>query len=334
MPISKGDPVEPAINGLIRTIRDIERSINVGMGFARHAAITTRTGGLVHGPFLAAVVDEAGEEATYTDERYWITSQYCSNAAGGYAADMTLADHAADSLQIHTTATNLAEHGADPATHNVPTGTKVLVWMVTDAQNSPVPHYVFYWSGGGTAGDLELSNVAPPYVTTASAAGTGTKAAIGGAMGHTHGGVFTVNSRMGAIVHTVEGSEPSTAITEDPARTFTHSVTHPLPYDPDVGDIAYYAGGGSGYQPWAASKNKVMLIWDDGPGEFDQTGSSGYPHWNDSTETWTTQPALPLSPGTGCIVYWNGSAWTVLEPGSNGQVLTMAGGVPTWDDLP
>lgn len=28
--------------------------------------------------------------------------------------------------------------------------------------------------------------------------------------------------------------------------------------------------------------------------------------------------------------YWNGSAWFSLPPGTDGQVLTIAQGVPTW----
>lgn len=33
---------------------------------------------------------------------------------------------------------------------------------------------------------------------------------------------------------------------------------------------------------------------------------------------------------TGSIMYYNGTDWIQLAPGTNGQVLTLAGGVPTW----
>lgn len=33
---------------------------------------------------------------------------------------------------------------------------------------------------------------------------------------------------------------------------------------------------------------------------------------------------------TGSVMYYNGIDWIQLAPGTNGQVLTLAGGVPTW----
>lgn len=40
--------------------------------------------------------------------------------------------------------------------------------------------------------------------------------------------------------------------------------------------------------------------------------------------------ALPSSPATGDIVYYNGSAWVSLARGSNGQALVLAAGLPSW----
>ncbi|MDD2307221.1 MAG: FISUMP domain-containing protein [Prolixibacteraceae bacterium] len=39
-----------------------------------------------------------------------------------------------------------------------------------------------------------------------------------------------------------------------------------------------------------------------------------------------------VTPGTaaGQMQYWNGSAWVIIAPGSNGAVLTLTGGVPKW----
>lgn len=36
------------------------------------------------------------------------------------------------------------------------------------------------------------------------------------------------------------------------------------------------------------------------------------------------------SQATGSIMYYNGTDWVVLVAGTNGQVLTLAGGIPTW----
>jgi len=41
--------------------------------------------------------------------------------------------------------------------------------------------------------------------------------------------------------------------------------------------------------------------------------------------------ALAVAPPvTGTMLYYDGSVWQNLAPGSNGQVLTMAAGIPTW----
>jgi hypothetical protein len=42
---------------------------------------------------------------------------------------------------------------------------------------------------------------------------------------------------------------------------------------------------------------------------------------------------VPVAAGpytTGTMLYYNGSIWQKLAPGTNGQILTMVGGVPTW----
>lgn len=41
-------------------------------------------------------------------------------------------------------------------------------------------------------------------------------------------------------------------------------------------------------------------------------------------------PLNALSPSEGDILYWNGSAWTLLSVGTDGQVLKLTGGVPAW----
>lgn len=37
---------------------------------------------------------------------------------------------------------------------------------------------------------------------------------------------------------------------------------------------------------------------------------------------------------TGEILYWSGSGWVRLAPGTEGQVLTIASGLPVWADIP
>ncbi|MGE0587372.1 MAG: hypothetical protein AB7O48_02275 [Cyclobacteriaceae bacterium] len=46
--------------------------------------------------------------------------------------------------------------------------------------------------------------------------------------------------------------------------------------------------------------------------------------------TWQTTPAMPAGSTPGEMMYWNGSVWTTLQPGSNGQTLTFCFGVPMW----
>lgn len=41
-------------------------------------------------------------------------------------------------------------------------------------------------------------------------------------------------------------------------------------------------------------------------------------------------PLNGLTPSDGDLLYWDGSAWTLLSVGSNGQVLKLAGGLPAW----
>lgn len=45
-----------------------------------------------------------------------------------------------------------------------------------------------------------------------------------------------------------------------------------------------------------------------------------------------TGGALQATAGTaaGQMLYWNGTAWVNVQPGGNGQVLTLVNGVPTW----
>ena len=41
-------------------------------------------------------------------------------------------------------------------------------------------------------------------------------------------------------------------------------------------------------------------------------------------------PLNGLSPDLGDLIYWNGTAWTLLPVGADGQVLKLASGAPAW----
>lgn len=41
-------------------------------------------------------------------------------------------------------------------------------------------------------------------------------------------------------------------------------------------------------------------------------------------------PLNGLTPSEGDLLYWTGGAWALLNPGSDGQVLKLASGVPAW----
>ncbi|NTW31596.1 MAG: hypothetical protein HGB12_03060 [Bacteroidetes bacterium] len=45
-------------------------------------------------------------------------------------------------------------------------------------------------------------------------------------------------------------------------------------------------------------------------------------------------PAVPSGTNPGEMLYWNGSAWITVIPGTNGQTLTYCNGIPTWGDCP
>jgi len=48
----------------------------------------------------------------------------------------------------------------------------------------------------------------------------------------------------------------------------------------------------------------------------------------------TNELELPLSPTKGTMVYYNGSKWVAISPGSTGEKLCYCDGVPTWGTCP
>jgi len=46
-----------------------------------------------------------------------------------------------------------------------------------------------------------------------------------------------------------------------------------------------------------------------------------------------TDPSVPAGTQTGQMQYWNGTTWITVAAGSEGQMLSFSGGVPTWKTL-
>ena len=138
-----GEPLSAAkLNRLVDFVRDWGNLNETGRGAGLAGASRGQRGAPLGGPWPCNVVAAVGAETVFADERYWVTSRYCSLAAGDVETQVTLADQGAPAL-LRVPATNLAE--LVDGTHNVPVGAEVLVWQVNDSQAPPIPHYVF-WS--------------------------------------------------------------------------------------------------------------------------------------------------------------------------------------------
>ncbi|MEI6748613.1 MAG: DUF1566 domain-containing protein [Bacteroidota bacterium] len=67
------------------------------------------------------------------------------------------------------------------------------------------------------------------------------------------------------------------------------------------------------------------------------TKGSGKVHTSHAScmATWQTPSGgLPNGTATGQMLYWNGSAWVTITPGTIGQVLTITGSGPAWQNPP
>jgi hypothetical protein len=117
---------------------DQERRIlvpdRVGPEFGRHPAGVPDCNPGGRAGFYAKIV----EDGTYSDERYKFASVRCMNAAGGAAAQMTMA---APSAAFTGTATNLAEIGSHA--HELDDGRIVWITSMPDIQTPAICHYEF-----------------------------------------------------------------------------------------------------------------------------------------------------------------------------------------------
>jgi hypothetical protein len=89
--------------------------------------------------FIGKIVTTGpSSESDYSDERYWIKEQYCSNTGTVSTDAVSFADR---STPLHVTATNIAELVS--STHSLSAGDYVKAYRVKDIQNPQVTRWVF-----------------------------------------------------------------------------------------------------------------------------------------------------------------------------------------------
>jgi len=94
-------------------------------------------------------------------------------------------------------------------------------------------------------------------------------------------------------------------------------------------DATSLSVAGNGTALFANSALNTGLEWKD----INFTDVSGKINLGTQTDTSTKLPLDRLtgpSDVTGDLAYYNGTSWARLPKGSNGQILTVSGGVPTW----
>jgi uncharacterized protein (TIGR02145 family) len=70
------------------------------------------------------------------------------------------------------------------------------------------------------------------------------------------------------------------------------------------------------------------------PGYYYNAGTTLAPVWTRYLTSYTeTDPRVPAGTQIGQMQFWNGTAWVTVAPGSNGQILSLVGGIPTWIPL-
>ena len=138
------------------------------------------------------------------------------------------------------------------------------------------------------------------------------------------------NGSVGVKISIVQTSETGTVVYQE--------LFNPNPVTNANGLVTLQVGGGIPLIGTFAGIN-----WANGPfyikSEFDPTGGTNY------TLTGTTQllsvpyalfaggstnNTLPVGSNQGDILYWNGTSWVALAVGTQGQNLTICGGIPTW----
>jgi hypothetical protein len=137
-------------------------------------------------------------------------------------------------------------------------------------------------------------------------------------------GAVISNQAVSFRISLLQGSATGTS-----SYTETHSVT-----TNQLGLVNFAIGGGT-----VVSGNFANINWSNGPYfvkvELDANGGNTYVVMN-TTQLLSVPYAMYAGNGAtigqnvGDMMYWNGSSWTNLTVGAQGQVLTMCGGIPTW----
>ncbi len=146
------------------------------------------------------------------------------------------------------------------------------------------------------------------------------------------------NQNIGMRLSILQGSESGTAVYAE-----THSASTNA-----SGLVTLQVGGGT-----VVSGSMASINWANGPffikTDTDPEGGTNYSITGTSqllsvpyalfSANGTPGPAGPQGPAgpgfsngtaTNQMMYWNGSSWVTLNPGSNGQTLTICNGVLTW----
>ena len=73
-----------------------------------------------------------------------------------------------------------------------------------------------------------------------------------------------------------------------------------------------------------APATSLLIYQTDGtPGYYYNSGTSSSP-------VWTQERNVTSGTAAGDMLYWNGSAWTLLPAATNGQILKLTSGIPAW----
>lgn len=132
-------------------------------------------------------------------------------------------------------------------------------------------------------------------------------------------------------------------IIADTGPTTVYSENHTGVLTDANGIVILTIGGGSALTgvfadiAWGSDKHSLKVEVDiEQNGNFLDMGTTPFSavpyalHAETVSNLSETDPRLPLGTNEGELLWWDGSAWQVLEKGSSGQVLTFINGTPSW----
>ena len=144
----------------------------------------------------------------------------------------------------------------------------------------------------------------------------------------------TVRNNAGALIVNQNVTFKFNVIKDSPTSAPVFSETHNTPTD-DLGAVNLVIGKGT-----ATTGTFATIDWSNGTfylGIELNTGN-GFKAMGTSQllsvpyALYAKSSGNAITPGTanGQILYWNGTAWVTLAPGSDGNILRWTNGVPTW----